>query len=103
MFEREVLYKSPAERISANGDQSSSFSLKKFGWNNTSGKRKRRMSKGAKSLPVFPGPPRRLQRLTKIVLVHVGKLNLLPPTLDPPLCSARRTLANCDGNKHTTQ
>ena len=31
-----------------------------------------------KSLPVFPGPPRRLQRPIKIELVQVWKLSLEP-------------------------
>ena len=50
MFEREALYKRPAEIISADKYQSSSFSLMKLGWNSTFGKRERRMSMDVKSL-----------------------------------------------------
>ena len=111
IFERRTLYKRPAKLISPKRYQSSSFLLMKLGWNSTLGKRKRRMSMDVKSLPVFPGPPRRLQRPIKIELVHVGKLSSEPifadkplaPSLDPPLWITRRTLANCEGNKHTSQ
>ena len=38
-----------------------------------------------KSLPVFPGPPRRLQRPIKIELVQVCKLSSEPIFADKPL------------------
>ena len=111
MFEREALYKRPAEIISADRYQSSSMLLMKFGWNSTFGKRKRGMSMDVKSLPVFLGPPRGLQRPIKIGLVHVGKVSSEPIFTDKPfpkfrsstLDYERRTLANCVGNKHTSQ
>ena len=64
-----------------------------------------------KSLPVFPGPPRGLQRPIKIELVHVDKVSSEPIFADKPFPKFRSSALDyekdtgklCVGNEQTSQ